>query len=560
MIGFDWFQRQRLVSKGLACQKMRRNADEDSWRECFDANRTVKLAILSAYAFSLYALAYWGSLVLGTPYPSNESNLITFIIFLVSMMMLELEHGPVWTCNSKLALLLGAIVVNIFTVKGMCIMFKDTVPQTSDLYFLLPTALAPLCISLLLGTRPALYTVFVTSILLSHMMAKDFSLLVISLVAGFTAVYFTKNIRKRGDLVKSGVAIGIASLMTALAFGLILGHDTTTLGIAGLRGILMGMATALLVSAILPILESTFDIITDMSWIELADLNHPLLQRMTIEAPGTYHHSLVVANLVEAASKSLGLNPTQARVLALFHDIGKTIKPSYFTENIASGQKSPHDNISPTMSALIIIAHVKEGVDLALQYRLKPPIIDAIQQHHGDSLVYYFYRRAKQQEDDAREGGKIMNLRADDIPQVSQQQFRYPGPRPQTPMVGLLCMADAIEAASRSLDKPTPQKIESLVEEIIQRKISEGQLDECHLTLNQIRTASESFVFTVKSVLHQRISYPPKETKSDDKSDTRDGRPGTGHGHGHGPSGTALNIQSPKKAPAPTSSQTSAAA
>lgn len=550
---------------------MRRQRDEATWRECFDCNRTVKLSILAVFACCLYALSYWGSLSLGLPYPSNESNLIIFVVFLVAMMMLELEHGDVWTINSRLALLLGLVLVNILLVRGMCIALKTGGSQLGDLYFLMPTALAPMCVSLLLGTRPALYAVFVSSILLSLIMGRDFSLMVISMISGFTAVYFTKRVRKRHDLVKSGVAVGIASMVTALAFGLIQGQDAGALATAGVRAVLMGIATALVVSAILPILETVFDIITDMSWIELADLNHPLLQRMTIEAPGTYHHSLVVANLVEAASKSLGLNPTQARVLALFHDIGKTIKPSYFTENISSGQKSPHDNISPTMSALIIIAHVKEGVDLALQYRLKKPIIDAIQQHHGDSLVYYFYRRAKQQEDDAREGGKIMNMRPDDIPTVSQQQFRYPGPRPQTPMVGLLCMADAIEAASRSLDKPTPQKIEALVEEIIQRKISEGQLDECHLTLNQIRTASESFVFTVKSVLHQRISYPPKETRSDDKSETRsdrDTRVGTqvgipaptGGAAAVGPTGTALSVQPPKKTPSSTPSQTSAAA
>ncbi len=242
----------------------------------------------------------------------------------------------------------------------------------------------------------------------------------------------------------------------------------------------------------------------------MADLNHPLLQQMTIEAPGTYHHSLVVANLAEAAAIAIGLNPTQCRVMAYFHDIGKIIKPEYFTENIPQGH-DPHATLSPTMSALIIIAHVKEGVDLALKAKLKKAIVDAIQQHHGDSLIVYFHKRAKRLEEDAREGGKILNMREEDVPAVSENSFRYPGPKPQTKEVGLLCLADAVEAVSRTLDRPTPQKIEGMVSEIVKRKIDEGLLDECHLTLKEIHTAAESFVFTVKNMMHNRISYPKDE-------------------------------------------------
>jgi len=234
---------------------------------------------------------------------------------------------------------------------------------------------------------------------------------------------------------------------------------------------------------------------------------------MTMEAPGTYHHSLIVANLAESGAKAIGLDGTACRVMAYFHDIGKIIKPEYFTENIPPGA-NPHENLSPSMSALIIVAHVKEGIDLALKYGLKKQVLDAIQQHHGDSVVRYFHQRALQQQQDAREGGKIMNMREEDVPDVSEDSFRYPGPRPQTKEIGLLSIADAVEAASRSLEKPTAQRIEDLVNEIVENKISTGQLDECRLTMNEIRAAAEAMSVTLKNMMHSRISYTKKEKPS----------------------------------------------
>jgi putative nucleotidyltransferase with HDIG domain len=257
----------------------------------------------------------------------------------------------------------------------------------------------------------------------------------------------------------------------------------------------------------LPILENLFGITTDISWLEASDLNHPLLRRMTIEAPGTYHHSLVVANLSEAAAEAVGANATLCRVCSYFHDVGKLVKPEYFTENM-SFERNPHDDLAPTMSALIIIAHVKEGVDLALKYRLNQRIIDIIQEHHGTSLVRYFYQRALQQHEDALAGGKIMRLREDDVPEVHEESFRYSGPKPQTKESAIVSLADAIESASRSIEKPTPQKVETLVNEIIEERISDRQLDECDLTLGELKTIADRFRFTLLSMLHSRIAYP----------------------------------------------------
>ena len=215
----------------------------------------------------------------------------------------------------------------------------------------------------------------------------------------------------------------------------------------------------------------------------------------------------MVASLAEAAAEKIKANATLSRVCAYFHDVGKLVKPEYFTENI-NEDRNPHDDLAPTMSALIIIAHVKEGVDLALKHKLNHQIIDVIQQHHGSSLVMFFYKRAQQQQEDTRAGGKIMNMREEDIPEVRQESFRYPGPIPQFKEAGIISLADAVESASRSLVKPTPQRIEQLVNDIIESRIADGQLDDCDLTLKEIRLIGESFRFSLKNILHTRIAYP----------------------------------------------------
>src|SRR6202050_5400813 len=212
-----------------------------------------------------------------------------------------------------------------------------------------------------------------------------------------------------------------------------------------------------------------------MSWIEMADRNHPLLMRLILEAPGTWHHSDVVADLAEVAANKIGANGTMCRACAYFHDIGKLVKPNYFSENIV-GDENPHDDLAPTMSALIIIAHVKEGVDLGLKYGLNQRIVDVIQQHHGTSLVSYFYKRALQQQQDAREGGKIMNMREEDIPEVREESFRYSGPRPQSRESGILSLADAVESASRCLEKVTPNRLAQFDPDIIERRSVYGDM------------------------------------------------------------------------------------
>jgi putative nucleotidyltransferase with HDIG domain len=344
--------------------------------------------------------------------------------------------------------------------------------------------------------------------------------LVISLITGFIAVFVTLQVRRRSRLVRAGVYVGLATWVLAATFGQIgpiiwelpAQTDWAMVGWQSLAAFATGIATAVVVSGLLPIIEHLFKITTDISWLEMTDLNHPVLKRLSMEAPGTYHHSLAVANLAEAAAEAVGANPTICRVGSYFHDIGKLVKPQYFTENTHQGE-NPHDDLTPTMSALIIIAHVKEGVDLALKHKLNDEIIDIIRQHHGTSIVSYFYQRALQQQEDARLGGKIMNLREDDIPEVSEDSFRYPGPRPQTREAAIVSLADSIESASRSLDRPTPQRIDDLVRSILRERLASGQLDEAPLTIAEVWRIAESFRFSLVNMLHARVAYPKRDER-----------------------------------------------
>ena len=504
----DWLERRRLVRKGLACDKTRLSHPEDGLQGWFDSSGLIRLALLGVFLALLHSGVSWGQ-----PKDMLEDQILAFIVFIGGLMLLELDCPEVWRSNSRAGLFLGVLWCNLALVKYAYLKVPHDPASLAQLYFFSPCTFAPFLITLLLGTRAGLFSVVQISMLAALLTDQKFSFLLVSLLSGFTAVYFTRNVRKRADLIKAGLAVGTLNLLCAVALGLVHQRGWNDLGWQALIGIGSGIFIALVVSAILPVVEGAFQITTTISWLELADLNHPLLQQMTMEAPGTYHHSLMVANLAESGAKAICLDPTACRVMAYFHDIGKIIKPEYFTENIPPGA-NPHENLSPSMSALIIIAHVKEGVDLAVKYRLKKAVLDAIQQHHGDSVVSYFYQRALQQQRDAREGGKIMNMREDDVPEVSENSFSYPGPKPQTREIALLSLADAVEAASRSLEKPTAQRIEDLVNEIIEHKITTHQLDESHLTLNEIRAAGEAMSTTLKNMMHTRIAYAKKEKSS----------------------------------------------
>src|SRR5438874_12454330 len=517
---FDFLRRRRLLRRGLASKKTRRRRTRNELLRSLESASYVKVFILAAFIAGLAFLIFSGQ----QPEPT-KNFVIALLFFATAIVQLWINRPGTFSQNSRVFLVFGTIFVQLAATKVILVLsseqvFKFLTPEMG--WLLAPYAFAPLVLSVLLGRNHGLYAAVFVSLWSSILFGRiDASLLVISLISGFTAVYLTLQVRRRGQLIRAGVGVGLAIWLSSLSFGMIgpinlfppMDNDWGMVGLQSALTLGNGIITAMIVGGALPMLEHLFQITTDVSWLELSDLNHPLLRRMTIEAPGTYHHSLVVANLAEAAAENIGANATLCRVCSYFHDVGKLVKPEYFTENM-SFERNPHDDLAPTMSALIIIAHVKEGVELSLKHKLNQHIIDIIQEHHGTSLVYYFYKRAQQMHEDARAGGKIMKMRQDDIPEVREESFRYGGPKPQTKESAIVSLADTVESASRSLEKPTPQKIETLVNELIEERISDRQLDDCDLTLGELKIIAERFRFTLLMMLHSRIAYPKPGQKT----------------------------------------------
>lgn len=517
---FDFLKRSQLVKRGLASRKTRRRRSTNELLHSLEFAPYIKWLIFAAFVAGIAFLIFSGQ----QPEPT-KNFVIALLFFATALTQLWINQPTTFLRSSRLLLVFGVIFVQLAATKLVLILcnsgnYSFLRPETVGL--IAPYAFAPLVLSVLLGRNHGLYASVFVSLWSSILFGKvDAPLLVCGLISGFTAVYLTLQVRRRSRLIRAGFGVGVAIWLLSLTFGLIgpidffspSGNDWKMIGIQSALAIGNGILTATIVGGILPILEHLFQITTDISWLEASDLNHPLLRRMTIEAPGTYHHSLVVANLAESAAEAIGANATLCRVCSYFHDVGKLVKPEYYTENM-NFERNPHDDLAPTMSALVIIAHVKEGVDLALKHGLNRRIVDIIQEHHGTSLVYYFYKRALQQQDDARTGGKIMNLREGDVPEVREETFRYSGPKPQTKESAIISLADMVESASRSLEKPTPQKIEQLVTELIGQRIADGQLVECDLTLADLNMIAERFRFTLMTMLHTRIAYPKQDAKT----------------------------------------------
>jgi putative nucleotidyltransferase with HDIG domain len=392
---------------------------------------------------------------------------------------------------SRLATLLALVVV---TVSLMWITGNDwRAEMISLMLFGMTVAIAyEQEIALLLSAAVTL----ISAVALGYGLADA----IVMLAATAGAILLLGRVRSRSKLVTVGfLAAGVAAL-TTIGVGTLEGLPLwLTMKTAGLLAIWAAIAGSLM-SCLLPMVEKLFNVQTDLSLIELGDPAHPLLQELIRRAPGTYNHSITVASLGEAAAEAIGARGLLVRVGAYFHDIGKMLKPGYFVENQGQGDNR-HRSLVPAMSTLVIIAHVKDGADLARQSKIPEPIIDFIQQHHGTTLVEYFYRQASE--------SKKANPDSGD---VDESSFRYPGPKPQTKEAGVLMLADAVESASRVLVEPTPSRIESLVADISRKRLLDGQFDECGLTLEEVRKIGDSLVKSLTAVYHGRVKYPDQET------------------------------------------------
>ncbi len=370
---------------------------------------------------------------------------------------------------------------------------------TADaLVFILPVAGGAMLVSIFQGMLAANVFSLVMAVLASVAVGGQVEFFLYYFITSLVGAYGVVDCKERKVLTRAALKTGVVGLALALAIQALHGSfyslETIVAGVSAVTGGLLGGVIA---TGLLPLVEMTFGYTTDIKLLELANLDQPLLREQMVQAPGTYHHSVIVSNMVEASAKAVGANPLLAKVAAYYHDIGKTKKPLYFIENQIHCENK-HEKLAPSMSSLILISHVKDGVEMAKKQKLGKEIVDIIQQHHGTSIISYFYEKAKEQAE--KKGGKS--------PLVKEQDFRYPGPKPQTKEAGLVMLADMVEAASRTLVDPTPSRIQGMLQRIIRKVFSDGQLDECELTLKDLNEIAKSFNKTLSGIFHHRVDYP----------------------------------------------------
>jgi putative nucleotidyltransferase with HDIG domain len=372
------------------------------------------------------------------------------------------------------------------------------------LLFAIPVASGAMLISIFQGMSVAVSFSLIISVLASLVLGGRVDLFVYFFISCFVAAHGVRICSERGVFIKAGLKVGLSNAVLALSVEALYGSVITWSSLVAIcaafsGGILVGV----IATGIQPLIEMSFGYTTDIKLLELANLDQPLLRELMVRAPGTHHHSVIVSNMVEATAQAINANPLLAKVAGYYHDIGKITKPIYFIENQKNGQNR-HEKLAPSMSSLILISHVKDGVELARKYKLDRELIDIIKQHHGTSLISFFYEKAREQ---AEKKGKKSHL-------VKEEDFRYPGPKPQTKEAGLVMLADAVEAASRTLIDPTAARIQGLVQKIINRVFSDGQLGECELTLKDLNAIAKSFNKTLSGIFHHRVEYPDSVSRA----------------------------------------------
>ncbi|NTW05776.1 MAG: HDIG domain-containing protein, partial [Peptococcaceae bacterium] len=422
---------------------------------------------------------------------------LLLIALLMSMILFYLyQQNPEIYRDAGLLYLLGIVVIFILAMaKAIFIMELTRSPEFGALIgYMVPMGAAGMLIAILLDSRLAVLVVCVMSFLLSMMAGNDLHFGIVGLVGGITAIYSVSKLKQRGDLLKAGLYTSAANIVAIIVMGVISGASLMlVLGSAVILGTINGILSSILTNGSLPYLESAFGITSSVRLLELSQPSNPLLKRLLTEAPGTYHHSILVGNLAEAATEAVGGESLIVRVGAYYHDIGKIKRPYFFIENQLSNE-NPHDKIAPSLSTLILTAHVRDGLDLAKEFKLPQAIVKIIEQHHGSSLVTYFYHKA------------LENSNGDNL--INEEEFRYEGPKPQTKEAAIVMLADSVEAAVRSMQNRTHGRIEGLVRKILRDKLLDGQLDECDLTFKDLEKIAQAFLTVLSGIFHSRVEYP----------------------------------------------------
>ncbi|MBU1170337.1 MAG: HDIG domain-containing protein [Proteobacteria bacterium] len=437
---------------------------------------------------------------------------LLILLFVSTMYVLHLKpKNDINIEHNKNMLFLASIMAVFLFITKISLSVPGVIAATvafdipeSSVYYGMPIAASAMTVCLFMGLEVALPFCIVFSALVAILFENQFEVFIFFLLSTTMAAYWTRDCSERKVFIKAGAKLGLLNVFISTAvityFGDFDWHSVMWGWLFALTG---GVSAGIVTAGLAPLVEILFDYTTDIKLLELANLEQPILRRLMIEAPGTYNHSVIVGTMADAVASEIGANPLLARVCGYYHDIGKIDKAQYFIENQQHG-KNKHDKLAPSMSALILTGHVKNGVEMAKKYRLGKPILDTIRQHHGTSLIEFFFEKAKTQKIDSEET-------------VNPADFRYPGPKPQTVEAGIVMIADVVEAASRTLDDPTPARIQGLVQRLINKIFSDGQLDYCEITLKDLHNIAKRFNQILSGIHHHRIKYPEKGSTSNGK-------------------------------------------
>ncbi|HMM20206.1 MAG TPA: HDIG domain-containing protein [Selenomonadales bacterium] len=418
----------------------------------------------------------------------NEVRIFGLAIFVLATMGLTLGYiyrfSPEVFQNDLSLVLLGLILLLTLLLGKVAHIYSN---------YAAPMATGALLTAILLNPRLGLFVSIVLSLLFGIIVEHELRAVVVSIAGCLVGVYAVTKMSHGYSLTRTGLWIAVMNFAMIAATGFLEQISGAQILVQGFLGVFSGILSAVITIGVLPYLENSFNVTTPFKLLELASPSHPLLQRLLLDAPGTYHHSILVGNLAETAADMIGADPVVVRVGAYYHDIGKIKRPYFFIENQVEGSENPHDKIAPSLSTLIVTSHIKDGVDICREYKLPQAIVDVVQQHHGTTLVSYFYRQATE---------------TDHGDCIIEADFRYEGPRPQSKEVALIMLADACEAAVRSLAKPNVNRIEATVRRVIRERLNDGQLDDCNLTLKDLNTIGDVFIRVLSSMFHSRIEYP----------------------------------------------------
>ncbi|MDF2814508.1 MAG: rane-associated hydrolase-like protein, partial [Paenibacillus sp.] len=433
-----------------------------------------------------------------------QLGLAMTVALMVTALYMFIRHSelPIRQNNMQLIMLIAIYVLNVV---GMKIVAMGQNLEYPYLGYIAPVAMGSILIVLLLDFPLAVISALLFSLLASVMFninneqLFDYRYGFVAIVVGLGAIFAAQRANQRSSILKAGIMASLFGSIAVVSL-MLLSNDYTRNEVLYSTGfaIAAGLLTAVLVIGLMPFFEGAFGILSPLKLIELSNPNHPLLRKLLTETPGTYHHSVMVGNLSEAAAESVGADGLLCRVGSFYHDIGKTRRPSYFIEN-QTNIENPHDRIDPTLSKSIIVAHARDGVEMLKELRIPKPIRDIAEQHHGTTLLKYFYHKAlKQQEADPDEH---------DEP-ITEEDFRYPGPNAQSKEAAIVGIADGVEAAVRSLRNPTIEQIDSMVRKIIKERLDDGQFNECDITLKDLDTIAKTLNETLLGIFHSRIEYP----------------------------------------------------